>query len=337
VNDILARRQLTLRLVPWPLLLIAVPFVLIAGLAWREGALSGPAWLLLAVPAVIVLLVDVTTVTVDQDMREVRLRRVRVWGARERSFSFDDVAAVAVEASQGSRSRTYGVVLALRSGEKVPLRSYTSSGRASKQRLARRLADAVNQGRSTPVAAAVDGVIRDSSAGTTDGVQWTLDRVDRGNGWELTRFHAPEPRLADGFLLIVPTSAKAAMPPLGGGGLMGSLLRVVVQQYLRAIDLTEADLPGLERAASLAHEQLARGGFAATTSAPEAARCWLDAGAAALLAGCAQATQASPALEPQLVLGPTGLRLLVRSCLRDEAELARLRQLGLALASSAAP
>jgi hypothetical protein len=239
------------------------------------------------------------------------------------------------EGSTSGRSRTYGVLFLLQSGEKVRLQSATSSGRAPKQRLAQTLADAISQGRSTPIAAALDGVLRESSTGSTDGVQWTIDHLDRGNEWEVTRFSTDAPHLEDGFVLVAPASAKASTPPLGGA--LGALLRMAVRQYLLALDLTEADLPHLDRSVTLEHELLSRGGFVASTSSPDAARRWLDAGGAALLVEWQQrpVLRAGRAVEPYLAVGPGGLRLIFRRCLRQESEVARIRDLGLALARTA--
>jgi hypothetical protein len=331
MNENLERR-LTLRLVPWPLLLIAAVFLLIAASAWHEGELRGGAWLLVAVPLFLGLFLELTTVTVDQDLRRVAVRRLRPWGAGERSFSFDDVLAVVVESSTSGRSRTYGVVFALRSGERVPLRSGTSSGTASKRRLAQRLVDAVNQGRSTPVQAALDGVVRESSAGSSDGVPWEVDHVNHGSGWELTRFWTGSARLDDGFVLIAPTPARGGPPPLGGA--LGALVRMATQQHLRALELNETDVPHLDRAVVLDHELLSRAGLVASTSSPDAGRRWVDAGPAALLAQWQQQplARAGRSVDPYVVLGPTGLRLIFRSSLREEPELARLRDLGVALA-----
>ncbi len=333
MNDAVGRRALTLRLVPWLLVLVAGIFLVIAAFIWHEGKLHGRAWLIFVVPVVVGLFFEVTTVTIDQDTREVRLRRARPWGASERRFSFEEVVAVMVEGSTSGRSRTYGVVLALRSGDKVPLQSSTSSGRGSKQHLAQTLADAISQGRSAPITAALDGVFRESSSGSTDGIRWTLDHIDRGNEWELTRFWTDAARLGDGFLFVAPASAAASTPPLGGGGALGAFLRTIVQQYLRALDLTEADLPHRDRTVTLEHEPLSRAGFVVSSSAPDAARRWLDAGAAALLAEWQQrpVLRAGRALEPHLVLGPTGLRLIFRKCMRQEPEVARIHALGLAL------
>ncbi len=332
MNEKLDRRRLTLRLFPWPLLLIAAVFLLIAALVWHEGELRGGAWVIVAVPVFLGLFLEVTTVTVDQDLRQVAVRRARPWGATERSFSFEEVVAVAVESSTSGRSRTYGVVFALRSGERVPLRSVTSSGTASKRRLARRLVEAVNQGPSTAIQAALDGVVRESSAGSNDGVEWELDHVDHGSGWELTRFWTGSARLDDGFVLIAPAGANGGPPPLGG--VLGALMRMVVQQYLRALELTEADVPHLDRTVALDHELLSRAGLVASTSSPDAGRRWIDAGTAALLAQWQQQPllPAGRAVDPHVVLGPSGLRLVFRSSLREEPQVARIRDLGLALA-----
>jgi hypothetical protein len=332
MNETPGRRQLTLRLVPWPLLLIATGSLLIAAFIWHESELRGGAWLIVAVPVFLGLLLELTTVTVDQDLRRVTIRRARPWGATERVFSFDDVLTVAVESSTSGRSRTYSVVFALRSGERVPLRSVTSSGAASKRRLALRLVEAVNQGLSMPIQAALDGVVRESSAGSQDGVEWKLDRVTRGEGWELTLFWTGSARLADGFVLIAPAAANGGPPPLSG--ILGAIMRVVLQQYLRALELTEADVPHLDRAVTLDDEALSQAGLVASTSAPDAGRRWIEGGAAALVAQWQQQplSRAGRAVPPYVLLGPSGLRLLFRVNLRDEPEIARVRELGLALA-----
>ncbi len=325
-------RRLTLRLIPWPLLLFAAVFVLIAAYAWQEGSLHGRAWLLLAVPACVLLFFEVSTVTVDPQVREVVLRRTRPWGAAERRFSFDEVIAVAVESSTSGRSRTFGVVLALRSGERVPLRGFTSSGRSGKERLARRLADALNEGRSAPVQLATDGAVRESTEGSADGVPWTVDLVNHGGGWELTRFSTEAGWLDDGFVFVAPVPARGGPPPLAG--MLGALVRGFLKPHLRGLELSDADLPGLDRAAAVDHALLSGVGLAASASDPDVARRWLDAGAAALLCQWQQAPllHSGRGVDPYVVLGPGGLRLLFRASLRGDAETARIRDLGLALA-----
>ena len=61
MNETPGRRQLTLRLVPWPLLSFAALFLLIATFVWHEGELRGGAWLLVAVPVFLGLFLELTT------------------------------------------------------------------------------------------------------------------------------------------------------------------------------------------------------------------------------------------------------------------------------------
>ncbi len=87
------------------------------------------------------VLAQVTTISADRGVDQLT---IRTWSPVRRSlkeFALWEIASAEIERSHGSSSPTYRVALALKTGERVPLHGYYSSGRGDKERIARRIND----------------------------------------------------------------------------------------------------------------------------------------------------------------------------------------------------
>ena len=327
--------QWTIRFIPWLIIVIAI--VLGAPMTWlfiKEqscGAVIG----LLVVIAVVLGLGEYVTCQLDQDRRLITIQRASILHRTQQELSFDDVHTVSVQkvSSTGGDGPTYRLVFVLKSGDSIPLTSYTSSGKNGKEKLANKIIDYMNQAGGSPVMEALDGVVRIEKEGVTDGIRWQIDFVMNNDQIALTRWHTTDANFLGGFLLIVPTvgAKNGAMPD----GLFGTAMRYFYGQYLRLLDLREQDLPGFDKAEVLPGNQFGlEKYFSILTSNSVIAKNWLDSGRARQLAAWCQANPlkaGSAASNPHIIVTVRDLRLVYRGRFNQEHQISEIARLGAAL------
>ena len=240
------------------------------------------------------------TVTADRPGQMLTLRyRALLWGSRK-EVPLAEIAAIQVEMSRSGTSNgaTYRVAVVRKDGEKIPFRSYFSSGAGSKQKKAEQLRNflGVQGNDETPsglfglgkqVAQQVFQGTQESLTGpemeehTTDGIHWKVQtRTFGGKG--ITRWFSPDFKCSGGFLFL---TQKVAGQKTMAGGLMGGVGKMLYQQTIGLYGFGSEDTPGLETAEILEPlEANLEPHFSAFTSDPAAARQLLTPWVAAPLA-----------------------------------------------------
>ena len=155
-------RQWTIRIIPrWAILIfvtlgLPVTWLVITNAESRCGAFVA----LLVLLGIAAAFFEIVICQLDLDRRTVTLERTKIRGKTQQEFSFDDVHTVSVQTSSDVDSTTYSVVFVLNSGEVVPMTQYSSSGKESKDKLARSLIAFMNQARPITLNESLDGAIR---------------------------------------------------------------------------------------------------------------------------------------------------------------------------------
>ena len=328
-------RQWTIRFIPWLVIVIAVvlgvPMIWLLSRDQSCGAIIG----LLVLIAVVSAFSEITTCQLDQDRRMVTVRRAGIFRKTQKEFSYDDIHTVSVQkaSSTDGDGPTYRLVFVLKSGDSIPLTSYTSSGKSGKEKLATKIINYMNQAGGSPVMEALDGIVRVEKEGVTDGVRWQIDFVMNNDQVPLTRWHTTDANFPGGFLLIVPAAgAKSGAMP---SGLFGTAVRYFYGQYLRVLDLGEQDLPGFDKAEVLPGDQFGlEKYFSILTSNSVMAKNWLDAGRARQLAAWCQANPlkaGNAASNPHIIVTVRDLRLVYRGQFNQEYQINEIARLGAAL------
>ena len=334
--DYPSTRQWTIRMVPWMAILIFAAFyvVLFGMVIFNTEARCGASLLLIVFLLGGFFAFETVNCTLDLDRRLVTLERAQLWRKTKREFSFDEVHTVSVQTSSDSESTTYNVVFVLNSGDVVPLTKYTSSGKGSKEKQARSIIAYINQARSTAVNAALDGEIRVEQAGETNGIPWKIAFVSGTDSLPQTRWHTAQPQLANGFILVMPAmGAKTGAMP---SGVFGTAVRMIYGQYLRMLDVSEADLPGFEQAQVLPGDQAGLDKrFTILTNDPSVAKTWLTGERVRRLTAWTQSNPlkaSSAAADPHLVITSQGLRMTFRGRYNKSEQVEAITQLGTNLA-----
>jgi hypothetical protein len=177
-----------------------------------------------------------------------------------------DVKAIHLERSRSHSTRgsstVYRVVLELADGASLPLRSYSSSGRAGKTRMAERLRvflgleaidDDTTWGSLNKVTQVVQGEMQrqmDAAAGeqVTDGIHWSIQALKWGPSG-VTRWFSPDFQTPGGFVFL---AQKPEGQNVLSGGLFEKLGKALTPQVLQIYGFTAEDTPGLENAGALA-------------------------------------------------------------------------------------
>jgi len=334
-TDFPSTRQWTIRMIPWlAVLIFAALFAAVIGvMIFNEEARCGASALLI-VFLVGIFAFETVTCTLDLDRRMVTLERTQVWRKTKKEFSFAEVHTVSVQSSSDSESITYNVAFVLNSGEVVPLTKYSSSGKGSKDKLARNIISYMNQARVTAVNAALDGEIRIEQEGETDGIPWKIAFVAGNDSLPQTRWRTSLPQLTNGFILIMPgMGAKTGTMP---GGVFGAAVRMIYGQYLRMLDVSEADLPGFANAQILPGDQVGLDkSFTILTHDPYTAKTWLTGERVRQLVAWTETNPlkaSSAAANPHLIVTGQGLRMTFRSKYNQAEQIAAIASLGTDLA-----
>ncbi len=206
------------------------------------------------------LLSSALTVTADRPSGTLTVRYRSPLRSLVKEYPLTEIASVEVDSSRSSSngsSTTYRLTLVLTSGNRVPLRSYYSSGYREKERKARQLREymgltGLNMGPATAFQAIRQlttpsfTVVRE---GTTQGVAWRLESANFG-GVPVSRWVCSSCKLPDSFLCLMqrPPDLKAAQ---GRGGLAGKVSQMLYRQVLSLYGLDPSTLPGFDTARSV--------------------------------------------------------------------------------------
>lgn len=329
-------RQWTIRMVPWLAVLVFVVFyvVLLGMVIFNEEARCGASLLLIVFLLVGSFAFEAVNCTLDLDRRLVMLERGQIWRKTRHEFSFDEVHTVSVQTSSDSESTTYNIVFVLNSGDVIPLTKYTSSGKGSKEKLASAIIAYMARARSTAVNASLDGEIRVEQTGETNGIPWKITFVAGNDSLPQTRWQTFQPQLTSGFVLLMPaTGAKTRAMP---GGVFYAAVRMVYGQYLRMLDVHEADLPGFDQAQILPGEQFGLDNYyTIMTNGPLTAKTWLTGERIRQLVVWTQSNPLkanSATADPHVVITSQGLSMIFRGRYNQPDQIALIVRLGADLA-----
>jgi hypothetical protein len=320
---------------PGMLILITAGMLAVVILVWR----SGVSWRVTAalVFAVILSVLLVFTKYIrcsfDLDQQLIHFRQSSLWKRTSREIPFDEVDTVGVVASSiGTRRRTFGVVLALESGELIPLTAHPSSGRLTKESLARRIADTLDEFRPDPVTLALNGVIRVIRKGRTQDTAWQLETLTANDYTPTTQWFSPSAPFQEGFVLLIPGRHS-------GNSTRRELNRSVLffyRQYLRTLGIDADQIAGFQQAQLLGEwDQSLSRHYSCLTNAPPAAERWLFSVGMDQLLPWLEGKQLSGSQaegEPHLLATTEGLRLIFRRLYYQEEDIQLIVDLGVSLA-----
>ncbi|MBN2005697.1 MAG: hypothetical protein JXA21_20235 [Anaerolineae bacterium] len=338
-TDISSAQTRTIRIIPWWIIAFAIAVVigLIIFLQQEWGPASpkvlGALWLMLMAP---LALGEWVTCRLDLDQHLITLTHRRIWRTTRREFTLEDVHTIAVQCSSDADGSTYRVAFALQSGEHIPLTHYYSSGKRSKEKLAQKIGDYLNQAGVTRINVSLNGVICIRQQGVTGEVNWQLEFVINDDGGNLTRWQTANTGFDNEFLLIIPTTRgqTGKMP----GGVLGSVARFFYRQYLKIAGLSERDLPGFEQAEILPGTAFGLDDrLTLVTNSPDTANRWLDYKRIGQLNAWIQSNPLNrrPASAmPHITVTPQDLRIIFRDKFNETDQIAAIVQLGVNLAKS---
>jgi hypothetical protein len=336
--------RLQLRSLPWGLWITSGLFVVIGFLpVFFDDGNKSLLWLSAGGLLLIVLLTKITTFSADRGSGKVMLTNWSpLHGTQIREIPTNDIAQVSIQQTAGRKGPATRVALVLTSAEQVPLTDYYSGGRNANAAAAERLSDflALDSANAVPV---VDGATpRHEQTGSTEGIDWRLETLLAAEGSPIMRWSTTAAGYADGLLIL-----SEINPGWGrlnwDKGLLAEATKSTYRLLLRDYRFKEADVEAIDAVTALPDlDPRLHGCYVAFGSTPDAARGWLSATRVETLARWA-AAHPTPLVQPSagvmlgavvLLTGPSGLWLVFRGSSQDEACVAEIAQLGVALASA---
>jgi hypothetical protein len=322
--------RLALRDVPIFLYLFGVIFASLGGYFYYDGGQP----IVLIFPAIglaILLFASVVTITADRITRTLTLRYRSVLRQSQKEFLFDDITAIGVEFVRSGNKRTYRVVLKGRDGNIIPLRSGSSSGSASKHRLAAKLRDFMNlpdfdSSTAGMTYAALQSFIDNTQE--TDGVHWQIQPVGAA------RWYSPDFKTSGIFLCLAQKARGQA-----SGGILASMGSMIFKQILSK-QFRPEEMPGLGQAVTMSPlDPALEQNFMAYTNAPDQAARLINSAVLGALADWAnrypveQLRQSSSFGQLTVVFNPNGVYVAPANPLQPN-QLSELTALGTALVRS---
>jgi hypothetical protein len=319
---------------PGVLILITAGMLVVVILVWRSGASwrVAAALVFAAILSVLLAFSKYIRCRFDLDRQLIHLRQSSLWKRTSREIPFDEVNSVGVAASSiGTSRRTFRVVLALESGELIPLTAHPSTGKLTKESLARRIADALNEFLPDPVTLALNGVISVIRKGYTRDTTWQLETLTANDRTPSTQWFSPSAPFSEGFILLIPGrhSASSTRRELNRSVLF------FYRQYLRTLGIDADQIAGFQQAQLLGEWDHPLGRyFSCLTNDPAAAERWLFSLGMDKLMPWLEGKQLSGSQaegEPHLLASTEGLRLIFRRLYYQEEDVQLIADLGASL------
>jgi hypothetical protein len=246
------KKQLTIRVIPWVSILMALVLIFAFFTFFSYGLLNF--W------SVVILLSgfistayfgEIDSITLDRHQNSACYKRIRVWNQTNREIPFGDLHTISVEETRNhngeGKSSTFNILFVLKTGESFHLENFSTRNKTSMIKTVQIMVDFINNRRSQ-VMTALDGIVRIKRDGITGGARWQIEFVANNDGQMLTRWKTDYGHLSDGFLLVTPDvggmklqTAGETLPQSGWANIAGNQ---VFNTYLEKMDLTINDLPG---------------------------------------------------------------------------------------------
>lgn len=259
---------------PGVLIWLSAGLVLITIVVWRSEA--NWKWISGGLSFLVMILLayfgEQVSCYLDVDRRVIFLRRTRIWKKTEREIPFENIVNTAVESSSsGTTTRTHKVILALTSGERISLNAHPSSTKWTKDKLAQKIADTLNQSREEPMIPVLNGVVSVERQGETRGITWKINSITANNSAQITKWFSSAVRFDGGFLLLIPSAGSSN----SGAGRLTKTSRYFYKQYLRTLMIEETQVPGFDDAVLLKKEDFPLGAnYSCISNIPARAVNW---------------------------------------------------------------
>jgi len=328
-------QQYTIRIFPWFIALLTVFICGSFGWALLKTGISYIAILaILIMLAVVAIFAEVITCKLDRQRQTFTIIQARIWRIRRHEINFADIHTISVERSSDTDGgSTYRVLFVLHTGDSVPLANISSSGKRSKARLAQKIAAYINQSGGVHVQLALDGVVRISQDGETDGKSWQITFVKDNDSLSHTIWETRAMAFSPGFLFIVP--ASGSFKGNISDGLAGKWVQKFYQRYnLSVLDVKPGDLPNFRDAEIIPGEEAGLNGFTLVTTSPGLAKSWLTSHRINQVTAWQTSNTLSSnkaASAPHILVSPQGFRIAFRGNFNQMHEVNQIASLGAGL------
>ena len=285
----------------------------------------------LAVGLAILLFANVVTITADRTMRTLTLQYRSVLRQSQKEFRFDEITGIGVQLAMSGNKRTYRVVLKGKDGNLIPLRSVSSSGSGSKNRLAEKLRNFIgvpdfDSSVAGMTYAALQSFI--DNVQETDGVHWQIQPIGAA------RWYSPDFKTPGVFLCLAQKARGQA-----SGGILASVGSMIFKQLLSK-QFQPEETPGLSQAVTVTPlNPVLEPNFMAYTNAPDEANRLINSSVLGLLSDWAsrypveQFRQTSSYGQLMVLFGPNGVYVAPTNPLQP-GQIKELAALGVALVRS---
>lgn len=316
---------------PGILIWLSAGLVLITIAGWRSEAnwkwiSSGLSFLVLILMAFVG---EQVSCLLDVDRRVIFLSRKRIWKKTEREIPFDDIVNTAVESSSaGTRTRTHKVILVLTSGERISLHAHPSSTKWTKDKLAQKIADTLNQSGMEPMIPALNGVVRVERQGETRGISWRIDSITANNSVQITQWFSSAAQFNEGFLLLIPAAGSSN----SGAAKLTKTSRFFYKQYLRTLMIEEQQIPGFDDAVLLKKEDFSLGkNYSCISNRPANVRNWLTDSISEKIKQWTPPQGKKPHRELHLLATSEGVRLVFQKLYYEDTEIEQIVDFGVSM------
>jgi hypothetical protein len=271
------------------------------------------------------------TITADRITRTLTLQYRSVLRQSQKEFRFDEITGISVQLSMSGNKRTYQVVLKGKDGNLIPLRSGSSSGSGSKNRLAAKLRDFMgvpdfDSSTAGMTYAALQSFIDNTQE--TNGVHWQIQPVGAA------RWYSPDFKTSGIFLCLAQKARGQA-----SGGILASMGSMIFKQILSK-QFRPEEMPGLSQAVLMAPlDPALEQNYMAYTNAPDQAARLINSTVLGSLADWAnrypveQLRQTSSFGQLTAVFNPNGVYVAPTNPLQPN-QISELAALGAALVRS---
>jgi Ca2+/Na+ antiporter len=219
-STVAAKKQLTIRTIPWIFILTTLIVICTFFTFWSYGQLN--VWAVLILLGVIALMAyfgEYASIMLDSDRRMASFERIRIWRRTKREIPFDDFHTISVEETKNQNSdgnsSNFRILFVLKTGESFSQTNFTSGSKASMAKTVQKIVDLINQG-DPGVVAALDGVVRLKRDGINNGISWQVEFVANNDRPMLTRWKTDFGQFLDGVLLVTPNVGGMKMQTAGG-------------------------------------------------------------------------------------------------------------------------
>jgi len=340
-----AKRHLTIRVVPWIFILMALASIFVYFTFWSYGLLNF--WdtvILLGAIASLAYFGEFVFITFDRNQRLARFKQIRVWRQTLREIPFEDFHTISVEETWNQRiystTSIFRILFVLKTGECFHLANLTTPHKANMIKIVQNMADFMNDIR-PQVTTALDGIVRIKHDGITRSTRWQIEFVANNDKGVLTRWKTDSRQLSDGFLLVTPNiGGNIIIDPDGTvdqRGWVNIASSQVFSNYLETMDLTIHNLPNFNNLEVKGKTIGVNNQFNVLTNNVAATQAWFDFEKNQVLLTWMQSNPLKAGKEnlaPYFLVTPQEFMLFFRGNYPDQQQVDVIKKFGIALTHS---